>query len=271
MIVNFNPQKIGVNVIPQTAEVDVGNPIARIEPSPYEGTYEVTPSSDSQTLRTAGKTMERNVTVNPIPSEYADVSGTTAEANDVQIGKKFVTAQGVLTDGTATVATLTTKSITENGTYNATDDGADGYSEVTVNVPQGVIVPTGWAYYNGYLLPKIPYADGYNFAWIRANGATGMFDCVLGKSQWYVISSSGLNAWSIAFANNTTLGARQYSIPMDAQEQSTSATSWGDYTVSYAATYGTGNNRKPIFTDTDIMIQGTSNICLRHGFSVPMT
>ncbi len=32
-------------------------------------------------------------------------------------------------------ATLITKSITENGTYSAEDDDADGYSEVTVNVP----------------------------------------------------------------------------------------------------------------------------------------
>lgn len=31
-------------------------------------------------------------------------------------------------------ATLITKTITENGTYDATDDNADGYSEVTVNV-----------------------------------------------------------------------------------------------------------------------------------------
>ena len=32
-------------------------------------------------------------------------------------------------------ATLVTKSITANGTYSASDDSADGYSEVTVNVP----------------------------------------------------------------------------------------------------------------------------------------
>ena len=32
-------------------------------------------------------------------------------------------------------ATLTTKSITANGTYNASSDNADGYSSVTVNVP----------------------------------------------------------------------------------------------------------------------------------------
>lgn len=32
-------------------------------------------------------------------------------------------------------ATLITKNITANGTYSASDDSADGYSEVTVNVP----------------------------------------------------------------------------------------------------------------------------------------
>ena len=36
-----------------------------------------------------------------------------------------------------TSATLITKTITANGTYSAEDDDADGYSEVTVNVPSG--------------------------------------------------------------------------------------------------------------------------------------
>lgn len=34
-------------------------------------------------------------------------------------------------------ANLTTKEITENGTYKASDDGADGYSEIVVNVSSG--------------------------------------------------------------------------------------------------------------------------------------
>lgn len=34
-------------------------------------------------------------------------------------------------------ATLITKNITANGTYSASDDSADGYSSVTVNVPSG--------------------------------------------------------------------------------------------------------------------------------------
>lgn len=39
-------------------------------------------------------------------------------------------------------SSLGTKSITANGTYNASSDSLDGYSQVTVNVPQGV-TPTG--------------------------------------------------------------------------------------------------------------------------------
>lgn len=37
--------------------------------------------------------------------------------------------------------TLTTRSITENGTYTASSDGANGYSSVTVNVPTGTAYP----------------------------------------------------------------------------------------------------------------------------------
>lgn len=39
--------------------------------------------------------------------------------------------------GGGSSATLITKTITSNGTYDAEDDNADGYSEVTVNVPSG--------------------------------------------------------------------------------------------------------------------------------------
>lgn len=40
-------------------------------------------------------------------------------------------------------STLITKTITVNGTYSAQSDNADGYSEVTVNVPSSGITPTG--------------------------------------------------------------------------------------------------------------------------------
>lgn len=51
----------------------------------------------------------------------------------------FVSAIGDIPTG----GTLITKTITENGTYSAEDDDADGYSEVTVNVPSGGKIETG--------------------------------------------------------------------------------------------------------------------------------
>ena len=40
----------------------------------YDGTYSVTPTQQAQTLNTAGKFLEHNVTVNPIPSNYGLVT-----------------------------------------------------------------------------------------------------------------------------------------------------------------------------------------------------
>lgn len=68
---------------------------------------------------------------------FTDTSDTTAVAADVAQGKTFHLADGSAATGTAAGATLVTKSITANGTYDAGDDGADGYSEVTVNVSGG--------------------------------------------------------------------------------------------------------------------------------------
>ena len=44
------------------------------------------------------------------------------------------TGEFIAPEGSGGSATLVTKTITENGTYDAEDDSADGYSEVTVNV-----------------------------------------------------------------------------------------------------------------------------------------
>jgi len=58
-------------------------------------------------------------------------------------GKAYISSGGkaLLSTGGGS-ATLITKTITQNGTYNASSDNADGYSSVTVNVG-GTPTPTG--------------------------------------------------------------------------------------------------------------------------------
>ena len=58
-------------------------------------------------------------------------------------GKVYISSGGkaLLSTGGGS-ATLITKTITQNGTYNASSDNADGYSSVTVNVSSGGVTPT---------------------------------------------------------------------------------------------------------------------------------
>lgn len=61
----------------------------------------------------------------------------------------------------AAEATIVSKSITANGTYNASADSADGYNPVTVAVPEKTIVSKSIAA-NGTYNASADSADGYN-------------------------------------------------------------------------------------------------------------
>ena len=95
-----------------------------------------------------------------------DISDTTATASDCASGKYLYLASGQKVQGSATggggyvtqdadgrvilppvvgTATTTTKTITQGGVYNASDDNVTGYSQVTVNVA-GVTIGTKTAY-----------------------------------------------------------------------------------------------------------------------------
>lgn len=65
-----------------------------------------------------------DVTVEPIPDNYQDISGTTATAADVLATKTFVTAAGVSTAGT----------MTNNGAISRT---IDGLTSMSVTIPAG--------------------------------------------------------------------------------------------------------------------------------------
>lgn len=69
------------------------------------------------------------VTVEAIPEEYIIPEGTKdIETNGIYNVKEFANANVNIPD-----KKLGTKSITQNGTYTATDDGLDGYSKVEVS------------------------------------------------------------------------------------------------------------------------------------------
>lgn len=97
--------------------------------------------------------------------------GTSAS---LEFPSDFVSAIGAISGGGS--ATLITKSITENGTYNASSDSADGYSSVTVALPQKYITGTFTGTTEGQAVTvTIPYTgSGYLIA-LFIYPSTGMY------------------------------------------------------------------------------------------------
>lgn len=129
----------------------------------YKGSTLTTVSNQTRTLKTAGKYMEGDVILTDsspsiVVSETLDANGgiikTITTTDEVNLQTKTITptssvqtvnpdtgydgfSQVIVNAGGGGSPTLTTKTITVNGTYNASSDNADGYSSVTVNVPTG--------------------------------------------------------------------------------------------------------------------------------------
>ncbi len=108
---------------------------------PKTESLEVTPTKETQYFESETGIYYDNVTVNPIPDEYI-------------------------------IPNLGTKTITKNGTYNATDDNLDGYSQVSVET-SGVDIndyfettysgtlSNNWALYGNYVkkCPNLVISD----------------------------------------------------------------------------------------------------------------
>ena len=77
---------------------------------------------------------------NDVYHPFVDPSPTTATDADVASGKIYFKADGTQSTGTASggSATIISKTITANGTYNASSDNADGYDPVIVSVAGGL-------------------------------------------------------------------------------------------------------------------------------------
>ena len=85
--------------------------------TPTTTTQQITPDSGYYGLS--------SVSINPIPSNYADISGTTATTPDVLAGQLFVDSQGALKAGT----------MINNGAVDASFDGlTDATNSYTIPV-----------------------------------------------------------------------------------------------------------------------------------------
>lgn len=90
-----------------------------------EETKTVTPTKGQQTIAPSeGFYGLQGVVVNPIPTEYQDVSDVDAEAKHVLAGKIIVLADGTVTPGT----------MVNNGAVNAT---INGLSVTSYTIPEG--------------------------------------------------------------------------------------------------------------------------------------
>lgn len=93
-----------------------------------------TPSGVSQTIEPdSGKDGLSQVTVAAARLQSKSVTPTSS-AQTVTADNGYYGLSSVEVGAGGGQATLITKSVTQNGTYNAQDDNADGYSSVTVNV-----------------------------------------------------------------------------------------------------------------------------------------
>ena len=136
---------------------------------------------------------------------YVETSDADATASDIASGKKAY-VNGSLIVGSATAPVLTTKSITQNGTYNASSDSADGYSSVTVNVSGGG--GGGLEYETGTWTPENDIAN-YTISFARTHTVAPFFYLISDATNTY--SSTTNSNFCVAYYNfEQSLGADVY-------------------------------------------------------------
>lgn len=69
----------------------------------YDGSTQITPTSEAQTLATENTVVRSNIIIDAVPSQFVDISDTTAVTSDVRSGKYFYTSEGTKTEGSAII------------------------------------------------------------------------------------------------------------------------------------------------------------------------
>ena len=145
-----------------------------------------------------------------IASAYTACNNKGATMPATQNSANLATCIGSIPTGGGG-STLITKNITQNGTYNASSDNADGYSSVTVNVSGGSFTGINREVVNGvYKAPETSFtwslpstatevgSNGLLYAFYGCTGLTGALDL----SSLTTVGSSAL---AYAFYNCTGL------------------------------------------------------------------
>ena len=99
--VSYDDTSSGLNVNNVQDAIDALNTKANNRYDEYDGATTYTPNSNTQTILTNNKLMKSDITINPVPSSYKNLSTTTtALASDIVSGKTAYNNSGTLITGT---------------------------------------------------------------------------------------------------------------------------------------------------------------------------
>lgn len=118
-------------------------------------------------------------TQNWVPEDEAANYVTTGELSVSENGTYYASDDGYVGYSEVTVNTpsrLTTKSITENGSYDASDDGFDGYSSVDVNISGEATLIEKTITQDGTYNARDDNADGYSKVIVDTSGSAVVGD-----------------------------------------------------------------------------------------------
>lgn len=136
------------------------------------------------------------------------------ETIDANLGEKTITENGTYlpsddeVDGYSSVTVnvpekeMSTKTITENGTYSAEDDDVDGYSEVTVNVEPATL-STKTITQNGSYSASADNVDGYSNIVVNVP-ASNLDGKTITENGTYQASDDNLDGYSAVNVNIPT-------------------------------------------------------------------
>lgn len=151
-----------------------------------------------------------------------------------------------LVDEPITPPVLVTKSITANGTYNAEDDSADGYSSVTVNVSGGSSVKTKTGTFTGNGTRQVTITCDFEpdlIYWNSDPGTTASSGTVSG------IIARGMMAANRYRNNNTTNSHYAVTPIADMNTGGSSYSHRATYENSTVTLYSWSSNARSLFTN----------------------